>query len=130
MRDKKIVVALFVIFLLLIFGYIIFTARFIILGPRLFLNTKDGTIVVKTQVIEIAGMAKNTSELRMNNKKILLTPEGAFAEQLLLAIGKNTFEFDAKDKFGRTSKKTLIVIYKPKDDNVIQLTNTNINNSN
>ncbi len=127
MRDKKNIIILFIIFLIMVLSYVAYTSRHIVLGPQLLLNVPGGVVTVETQVIEVAGTAKNTTELKMNNNKLLLTPEGNFSEQMLLSVGNNTFIFDAKDKFGRSSQETLQVIYTPKSDDVLQLRDTTIN---
>ncbi len=128
MRNKKYIIILFGIFLLLILSYAGYTARHLILGPQLALDVPGGVLTVTSQIIEIAGTAQNTTSLTINNAVLLLDETGAFAERMLLSTGTNVFIFDAEDKFGRQSQETLQVIYTPKDDDVLQLKDADINN--
>jgi len=113
--------------MLLVLGYALYTARHIIGGPQLILATSDGVLTVTSQVIEITGTAKNTTNLTMNNAVLLLDEASNFTERMLLSAGINTFIFDAEDKFGRRSQETLQVLYTPKDNDVLQLKNINKN---
>jgi len=128
MRNKKLPITIFIIFLLLILGYAGYTARYLIMGPQLMLGVDGDVITVTSQIIEITGTTKNTTDLTMNNAVLLLDESGNFTERMLLSAGTNTFIFDAEDRFGRRSQETLQVIYMPKDNNVLQLKDINKKN--
>jgi hypothetical protein len=130
MRNRKNILFLFVLFILLVLGYAGYTARHLILGPQLSLGVPGGVLSTTTQVIEISGVAQNTTELKMNNRQLLLSEDGTFSERMLLAPGTNLFIFDAWDKFGRATQEELRVLYTPKKDDVIQLKETDITNTN
>ncbi len=132
MKNKKIIAITFLIFLFMLVGYSLYTARNVILGPRLELSVPGGIMTATSQVIEITGSAINTTELRLNNRVIILTQDGGFSEKMLLSVGNNVFVFDAVDKFNRSAQKVLQVVYAPKTGDVLQLKegDTNINNIN
>ncbi len=127
MKNKKINLVLFIIFIIAVLIYALYTAKDLIYGPRLVLDIPKGVLEVSTQVIEITGSAVNAKKLKINNKEIFTNPNGQFAEKMLLSVGVNTFNFIAVDRFGHTNSKTLQVVYTPPEDtDVLQLKNNNI----
>jgi hypothetical protein len=121
MRNKKLTIAIFLIFVLVVLSYALYTARDIIYGPRLVIDIPSGVLEVSTQVIEITGSALNAQKLQINNTEIMTEQDGTFSEKMLLSVGTNTFVFDAVDKFGHSKSKTLQIVYTPKGDDVLQL---------
>ncbi len=120
MRNKKLITLVLIVFLSLILLYAGYTARHMVLGPQIILGSEN-VITVTTQIISLTGTTKNTVDLKINNSTVLIDEQGNFTERILLSPGINTFIFEAKDKFGRTTKETLQVVYTPKDDVVLQL---------
>jgi hypothetical protein len=115
---------MFILFILAVILYTLYTARHIILGPHIsFSNTQDDILKTTVQVVKIAGQTQNTTELRLNNRKIILNQDGDFSERMLLTPGVNVFIFNAKDKFDRTEQKMLQIVYTPTKDMILKMEN-------
>lgn len=98
--------------ILVIVGYGAWRAKDLALGPRLeVLSPATGTLSGDA-LIEIRGTAKNISYLTLNGDKIFTDEAGNWKEEVLLSYGYNIMTLEAKDRFGRTEKKTLELIYK------------------
>lgn len=119
--SKKTTAYLFLAFLLVFLLYALFSARHMLMGPYVSFGSIPNPYTTDIQVVEIQGRARNTDALTMNNRTIAISPEGIFTERVLLSPGANTFTFHAIDRFGRKSDTTLEVVYKPSQENVIQL---------
>jgi len=111
-RNNQIAAIAIILFFLAVIGYAYFEARNILYGPHIEIGTPgNAPLSVTEPLIHIRGKAENISELRMNENPVLVTEEGAFDEALLLAVGYNKVVLTAKDKFGRSTKKVLEIIY-------------------
>lgn len=99
------------LFFVLAIGYGVFEAKGIILGPQI--SIADTPTVVATQFVRIQGSATHIASLSMNGAAIPVTETGGFDEPFLLAKGENRILFEAKDKYGNTTKKTVILVYEP-----------------
>ncbi|PIT96884.1 hypothetical protein COT82_00780 [Candidatus Campbellbacteria bacterium CG10_big_fil_rev_8_21_14_0_10_35_52] len=93
------------------FGYIIFQARNIIIGPIVKIKTPINGSRLKESLIEIKGVAKNISYISMNDKQIFTDDNGVFSQKLLLFRGYNIIIIRAVDRFGRETQKKLELIY-------------------
>lgn len=102
---------LLVIFFLAVFGYGLFEARGIVLGPRIEID--ETPLEVSEQYVRIQGAATHIATLTMNGAAIPVTEEGVFDEPFLLHMGENVIRFQAADKYGNTTEKTVTIIYAP-----------------
>ena len=103
------VVALCILFLL---GYILFQARFLLIGPKVtFLNTPS---VVQTQrVVPLEGTAQNIVKLALNGRPIYTDKNGYFKEALVLENGYTIATLEAYDRYGRKRIYTKEFVYTP-----------------
>lgn len=97
-----------------VFGYILFEARFLIEGPELLILTPKNNSTVHNSLLEIKGKVRNLSSMAINNRQIMITPDGSFNDKLLLAEGYNTIEAKVKNKFGQESSEILEIVLSPK----------------
>lgn len=113
-EGKTIVkVSLFIIIFTVIAGYSYYQARAIIHGPEINITSPKPASTLDSPLVEIKGNAKNVSFITLNDRQIYVDNEGNFKEELLLSPGYNTWEIEAKDKFGRVvSKKIELVLRK------------------
>lgn len=106
----KTIVIIFVI--LTIFGYALFQARNIIIGPIIEIMEPKNGVSVEESIIKIVGKAKNISHISMNNNQIFTDDKGIFKEKLLLSYGYNIITIKAQDRFNREVVAILELIYK------------------
>ncbi|OGG47484.1 hypothetical protein A3D66_00265 [Candidatus Kaiserbacteria bacterium RIFCSPHIGHO2_02_FULL_50_9] len=92
-------------------GYALFEARFLIQGPVVTIDTPRNGQSVSVPLVEIAGKAKNISDITLNDRKIFVDEQGYFHEQLLLFYGYNILTLTAHDRFGRETQKVLELVY-------------------
>lgn len=110
-RDSLLARAALIIFFVLILMYAYFEARGLLFGPQI--SVPDGVAVVHDPYVKISGKADRISKLTMNGKAVPVTEEGAFEEPYLLAEGYNQIFLHAEDAYGRSSDKTVEIIYQP-----------------
>ena len=110
-RNNFITTVLIVVFFLAVIGYSYFEAQNILYGPRIEITQSDAPLSVTEQLVHIKGQAKNIAELKMNGNPVSVTEAGVFDEALLLATGYNRVVLTANDKFGRSTTRTLEIIY-------------------
>jgi hypothetical protein len=96
----------------LIFGYALFQARNIILGPVIEIRSPENGASMEESLIEIKGKVKNISRISMNGNQIFTDSEGMFSEKLLLSYGYNIITIKVMDRFDREIEKVLELIYK------------------
>src|SRR4051812_35166149 len=97
-------------FSLLLVAYILFQARYLILGPRISIDTPTDNESVSVPVLMVEGTAKNTASLTLDDRLIYMDKAGHWQEKLILSPGLNIIKVDAKDRFGRGAEKLLRVV--------------------
>lgn len=81
-------------------------------GPTIIIQMPENGITVNHSPVEIKGIAEHISHITLNGRKIFVTEEGLFSEQLLLSLGYNIITLEARDRFDREVKKSLELVYK------------------
>lgn len=110
-RDSRLTYIALGIFFLIVLGYAYFEARGLLFGPSI---TVSSTITeVREPFIVIRGTADRIASLSMNGKTIPVTENGAFEEPYLLSPGYNRIVLDASDKYGRSRRQAIEVVYTP-----------------
>ena len=100
---------------LVIICYAGFQARKIIEGPELTLTTPLHGTIYNDPLIEIAGIASNIKEIRLDDRTIYIDEQGNFKEKLLLFPGYNIIRLKAQDKFGKETEKQIELVYDETD---------------
>jgi hypothetical protein len=95
-----------------VIGYGFLKAKLFIEGPQVLVSTPLDGIVVNNPLITVSGTAKNIAHLSLDGGKIFTDEIGTFHESRLLSYGYNTVTVSALDKFGRSTEKTLRIMYK------------------
>lgn len=81
-------------------------------GPKIIISQPENGQVFSKSYIIVSGQVKNISSLFLNGRKIFTDENGFFNENLLLALGYNIIEVQAKDKFGRSVKEKREIVIK------------------
>lgn len=110
-RDGKITKILLALFFFLVLGYAYFEAQGFLFGPSI--SVTETPTEVHDPFFTVQGTAVRISSLSMNGAEISVTEDGGFSEPYLLADGLNRIVLDAKDKYGRSSRAVVQVVYIP-----------------
>jgi hypothetical protein len=92
-------------------AYVVFQARFLIIGPQVRL-VQESEAVVNERQITLAGSAFNISRLWLNDRPIYTDAQGNFKEALVLENGYTVATVRAQDRYGRETaiKRTYVYI--------------------
>ena len=103
---KKIVkIAGLSIFFILIIVYAFFRSKDLILGVKIRNVNITDVETVKSNTLEITGVAKNATFLSLDDREVSVDQLGNFDETIALLPGYNIISIKAKDKFGHTDEK-------------------------
>lgn len=99
---------------LLLVLYILFQARFLILGPQITIETPQDAQEVVEPILTISGTAHNVAWLTLNGKQIFTDEEGLWSEKLLLSPGISIMTVSGRDRFGREKEERVrVILLKP-----------------
>lgn len=98
--------------LVIVIIYLIFQARFLIIGPNIIL-TEVPTPLQNQRQIYLSGSAYNISRLWLNDRPIYTDAKGNFKEALVLENGYTMSTLRAEDRYGRETKITKSFVYAP-----------------
>ena len=96
---------LLLLFFVVLVGYSIFQARFLIIGPQLEITSPSDGVSIETPIIVIEGTAKNIISISLNDQKIFTDEDGRWSEKLIVSKGLSIMTVKVKDRFGRETKK-------------------------
>jgi len=99
--------------MMLIIGYVLFQARFIIVGP-IIIVTSDLPIKQNERTVTLTGTAQNITHLWLNERPIFTDEAGNFKEALVLENGYTVATLKAKDRFGRETLVEQVFVFTPK----------------
>jgi hypothetical protein len=101
-----------VAFFVLLAIYALFQARFLILGPLVYIDHPLDGELVRENVIIVEGRAQNIAYISMNGRPIFIESNGKWGEKYVVSNGLNVITIEAKDRFGRRTEKEVRVVYK------------------
>lgn len=88
--------------LIILFSYVVYQARFLILGPQIVLNS-DPAAIQHQPVVELEGQLFNIVSATLNGRTIFTDESGYFKEALILENGYTIATLAVTDRFGRTA---------------------------
>lgn len=102
------------LFICLLFAaiYILYQARFLLIGPQIALTQEVGMQQNMRQVT-LNGTASNISRLWLNGRPIFTDRNGHFAAAVILENGYTMTTLTAEDRYGRTTTITRPFVYTP-----------------
>jgi len=98
--------------LLCILVYVLFQARFLIMGPQITLDQEPALLNNERQ-ISLSGTAYNIARIWLNDRQIFTDAEGNFTEALILENGYTVATLRAEDRYGREATVTRHLVYTP-----------------
>ena len=98
--------------LCLVFVYVVFQARFLILGPQISIEpTHPGRH--NQPIVMLTGDAKNITRLWLNDRLIYTDRDGHFKEALVLENGYTIATLTAEDRYGRRTRLEREFVFMP-----------------
>lgn len=108
------------IFLLILFIFLIayssYQARFLILGPRIWIDSPKDGYLSENSLVTIEGRAKNISWISLNDRQIFTDEKGAWSEKLIVSDGISIMAVKARDRLGRKTEKYLQIVRSTQTD--------------
>lgn len=101
-----------VLFLVVLFGYGIFEIWNYATGPKITVASPPNGSAVSESLITIDGQGKNTKEITLDDRPIVVDEQGNFSEKILLSYGYNVLKLKAEDRFGKKTEQELQIVYK------------------
>ena len=98
------------------FGYLYYQYRNFTGAPKLTLNYPPDNLVTASDILDITGKTDLDSEVFVNSQKVILSPDGSFAESVRLKEGLNTISIKAVNKFSKQTEFAKTIIYRPVRD--------------
>lgn len=92
--------------------YVLFQARFLIIGPQIVVLDEPDQLQNERQVF-LTGEAFNISHLWLNDRPIYTDATGNFKEALVLENGYTVATLRAEDRYGRETVVTQQFVYAP-----------------
>ena len=93
-------------------SYGVFQARLLIAGPSIALAS-DTRASQTERVVVISGVARNVTEITLNDRPLFTDDDGNFRERLVLEDGYTIMTIRAKDRYGREKVLTQPFVYAP-----------------
>lgn len=111
-KRKNLTLVITFLVALIIIGYAIFNSRLLFAGPQIIVKSPENGSVFEDPLIELIGIAKNTSFITLNGNSIYVDEKGNFNEKLLLSPGVSIIKLDATDRFDRKTETILWYTFK------------------
>ena len=92
--------------------YSLYQARFLILGPQVWIESHTDGQVVESSIIMLAGRAQNVAWISLNDHQIFTDEKGGWNEKLIVSSGTSIMTLKARDRFGRETSKSVRVVLK------------------
>lgn len=99
------------IVLTVILGYAYLKTEPFVKGPNITVVYPKNGLTVYHPFLFIEGEVERAARILLNGKQIYTNEAGILREEVLLAEGFNILELAASDRFGRTIKKVLEIVY-------------------
>lgn len=110
-RDVLRIAFIFLIVLAVV-GYVLFQARFLLIGPQISLNNEPA-LLQNERTLTLTGTATNISHLWLNGQQIFTDPRGNFEAAVILQNGYTVATLEAEDRYGRRTTLTRELVYAP-----------------
>lgn len=109
---QLLIYGLLAIGLVVLLGYLVFQARFLLQGPRITL-TDEPASVQNDRTVTIAGYARNITKITINDRPMFTDRAGYFSEALVLENGYTIATIAATDRYGRETQVVRPFVYTP-----------------
>ncbi len=101
---------IFLVVVLVAFGYFLFEARGVLLYPPLYVFEPHNNEVFHTTRIHVAGSTDPDSHVLVNGRDFIADPNGNFDGLVTVNPGYNPIGFSVRDRFGHETQKVLQIV--------------------
>ncbi len=101
--PKRIILVLFILFLILVCYYFWHEICFVIKAPELNVYQPPADTSVNQGTFEITGKTNSLAYLTINGQEAYVDKEGNFKKEIELSSGVNIIKIEAKNRFGKTN---------------------------
>lgn len=109
---NAVILTISVLSLGLILAYVLFQARFLIIGPQVTLIDEPASIQ-NNRVVKLRGSAQNITHISLNGRQIFTDKVGYFDEALVLENGYTVATIQVTDRYGRQESIVKQFVYTP-----------------
>lgn len=102
--------ALIIVLFILLVSYSLWEARFLILGPRIWITAPQDGETVSESLVMITGRAKNVAWITLNDHQIFTDEKGRWSEELIVSSGTSIMTVKARDRVGRETAKSVQIV--------------------
>jgi len=111
--PKKIIVSVFILFLVLVVLYFWKEIGFLLEPPSLQINQPSADITINQEKFEISGKTNPFALVLINGEQVYIDKDGNFKKEISLSAGINTLLVEAKNRFGKTNTLIRRIIFTP-----------------
>lgn len=119
-QKIKIQVIFGVLLFAVLASYTLYRTKDVLFGVHMYVSGITNGENFKDNFVTLTGIAKNASQLILNNRTIPVDQKGIFKEAMVLLPGYNTITISAKDKFGKATEKSFSVYYRSPESGLSQ----------
>lgn len=112
--PKRIVLIVFIIFLVLVGLYFYWQIGFLTRAPELEVSQPPTDITTIQATFEIIGKTIPNAYLTVNNQEVYIDKEGNFKTEIELSEGVNIVKVEVKNRFNKTNEIIRRIIYERK----------------
>ncbi|OHA89811.1 MAG: hypothetical protein A3C70_00965 [Candidatus Zambryskibacteria bacterium RIFCSPHIGHO2_02_FULL_43_14] len=102
--------AFFIILFILLIVYFLYQARFLILGPQVWIDNPQNDEIVEGSIIIMEGRSSNIAWISLNDRQIFTDEYGKWSEKLIVSPGLSIMTVKARDRFGRETKESVRIV--------------------
>jgi len=111
--PKKIILSLFLVLLIFVVAYFWKEIKFLIEPPSLEIVQPQEDTTVGQEIFEILGKTNPYAVVNIRGEQVYVDKDGNFKKEVSLLMGLNTFQIEAKNRFGKTNTIIRRIIYNP-----------------
>lgn len=108
--DIELKYGLLTILFILLIAYSLYQARFLILGPRIWITSPRDGETVENPLIIVEGQSRNIAWISLNDRQIFTDEKGKWSEKVIVSSGTSIMTVEARDHFGHETKKSVRIV--------------------
>lgn len=109
--PERVISGITIALIIAFFGYLFFQYRSFANAPLLDVHKPSKDIKTIESVINVSGKTDKDAVLKINGQSISLSDQGEFSAAITLLDGANVLNFVSRNKLGRESKISRVVVY-------------------